>query len=92
MKTLRDPELRTLVPACSVKHKNDLFVWAGSHFLSKNRPDLAEGFDAHREQEKSTGLPALRMHKGIHIHPLIALSHDGFDGSSLGSPYVARSV
>lgn len=86
MNDLRNLELRALVPACPIKQKDDLFVWTNTHFLRKDGQGLGEGFDDLRRQEKVSGMYALRMHEGIHIHPLIALGHKAF--SSFGIPHV----
>jgi hypothetical protein len=79
-------ESSTAVPASTIEHQHDLFVWPCSHLLGKSGQGEGEDLNADRGHQQPTRLPALRMHKGKNIHPFVALGHQGFDRSSLGSP------
>lgn len=71
----RKPQLSTAVPACTIKNQHDWFVWSCSHLFGKHGQGAGEDLDVDRGQQQPAGLPALRMHKSVDIHPLVVRSN-----------------
>ena len=84
---LRQCKSSTAVPAGTIQHQHDRFVWPCSHPpLAKAESRQGEDLTAFRGHEPPTRLPTLGMDKGKDIHPFIALGHRSFHRGSLGSP------
>jgi hypothetical protein len=79
-------ESRTAVPAGTIQHEDDVFVWPCSSFLGKSGQGEGEDLHADGGQQQPARPPTLGMDKGKDIHPFVALGHRGLDRGSLGSP------
>ena len=90
MQPVRNLEISTRVPASLIQDQEQVFLWPHALFLGESREGEGKGRCIDRRHEQPTGLSALRLHKPIEIHPLIARSDHSPHPGPLAGPEAAQ--
>ena len=67
-----------------------MLVWPHPLFLCESRERQRKGRGIDRGHEQPSGRPALRLHKAVQIHPLVAWSHHSPDPAAFAGPNPAQ--